>query len=154
MLIFFYFFTFTMISLVLRAPCPMCPRPIYQEDQDSKETAPSSSSTRLQWIRSRLPFGRLSIAPFTRIFKTCSRLITPSDGTPEVILWRKTHRRIQKRIPSRCNNLFNVKSLSDLSFRERRPTFLLSKRKSSSASREGLLSIVWYKSGLCKLIGV
>ena len=46
----------------------MCRRPIYQEDQDSKEAAPPSSSTRLQWIRSR----------FTRIFKACSRLITPS----------------------------------------------------------------------------
>lgn len=51
----------------------MCRRPIYQEDQDSKETAPPSSSTRLQWIRSRL-----SIAPLTRFLKTCSRLITPS----------------------------------------------------------------------------
>ena len=56
----------------------MCRRPIYQEDQDGEEKVPPSSSTRLQWIRSRLSFGRLSIFPLTRFFKTCSRLITTS----------------------------------------------------------------------------
>ena len=57
-------------------------------------------------------------------------------GVSEVMFRRKTHRRIQKGSPLRCNNLFNmiVKSLN-FRFRQRRPTSRLhiSKRKSLSA---------------------
>lgn len=60
--------------------CPMCRRPIYEEDQDGEEKVPPSSSTRLQWILSKLSFGRSTISPFTGFFKTCSRLKTLWGG--------------------------------------------------------------------------
>ena len=74
----FFLYFFYLYHNFISVTCPMCRRPIYQEDQDGEEKVPPSSSTRLQWIRSRLSFGRLSISPLTRFFKTCSRLITTS----------------------------------------------------------------------------
>ena len=53
---FIFFICFYLYHDFISVTCPMCRRPIYQEDQDGEETAPPSSSY-LQRIISKLPSG-------------------------------------------------------------------------------------------------
>ena len=53
---FIFFICFYLYHDFISVTCPMCRRPIYQEDQDGEETAPPSSFN-LQWIISKLPSG-------------------------------------------------------------------------------------------------
>lgn len=98
---FIFFICFYPYHDFISVTCPMCRRPIYEEDRDGEETAPPSSFN-LPWIISKLPSGFGSGFGFG--FGSRSR----EDSTS----------RLEQSIKRTFRNISRF-----FRFRERRPTF-------------------------------
>lgn len=161
----------------------MCRRPIYQEDHDGEETAPPSSFnlqwiiSKLPsgvWFgfgsRSREDSTSRPEQSISGTFRNISRFFSTSQLTKysEKFAWVCTLGKWGRRSNVPLENtpgdteMVSIEMQQPLQFDSEESVLpfpgtqtdvWLPKRKSSSASREWLLSIVCYKSGLCKLIG-